>query len=282
MNPDDREDLLFLSAADALDEEERGDVERWLAQQGPEAKQALARAEEEVAVLARALAPVAPSPAVRARLRSRIAAARGGRAGVARLGRLALAAGLAGLLAGGAGFFAGTRLAEREAQGQLAALEERLAEVEAERDALDEELAELEADYRALQSEQVLAHKAIETLSAEHTEALALVGTPARPHARARVYWDWDSWYCYLRAEGLEPDPGGVYALWLFTADGDVIPVGAFDVDPKGHATLLAPVPHDVGEVVRAGVSVEPDDRLGPGPRGKVVLVGGVEGASTG
>jgi hypothetical protein len=282
VNPGDREDLLFLYAADALDDEERRDVERWVAQEGDGAQQALAQAEEEVAALARALAPVAPHPAVRARLRRRIEATRGSRAGVPRWGRLALVAGLAGLLAGGGAFLAGVRLAEQEARGQLTALEERLAEVEAERDALDEELAELEAAYRALQSEQVLARKAIETLSAEHTEALVLVGTPARPHARARVYWDWDAWYCYLRAEGLEPDPDGVYALWLFTADGDVIPVGAFDVDPKGRATLLAPVPRDVGEVVRAGVSVEPDDRLGPGPRGKVVLVGEIEGASTG
>jgi hypothetical protein len=271
----DREDLLFLYAADAVDADERAEVEGWLASGGGDARAALAQAEQEVAGLARALAPVAPDPAVRDRLRRRIGVAptptRRAGGGWA---RVALAAGLAGVLAAGGGYVAGSRVAERFALERVAALEAELAAAIAERDELDDELAEQEAAYRELESEQVMARKAIETLSAEHTEALAMVGTPARPDARARVYWDWDSWYCHLRAEGLSPDPDGVYALWLFTDDGDVIGVGAFATDAKGHATLTAPVPRDVGHVVRAGVSIEPDDQLGPGPRGEVVLLG--------
>jgi hypothetical protein len=283
----DREDLLFLYAADALEGDERAEVEAWLAREGAPARAALAEAELEVAGLTRALAPVAPDPAVRERLRRRIEAPRARRASSG-WARAALAAGLAALAAGGLGYGLGRSLAERDAGARVAALaaelaeahaqrdalDAQLAEAIAERDALDEELAEQEAAYRQLESEQVLARKTIETLSADHTEALSMVGTAARPDARARVYWDWDSWYCYLRAEGLSPGPNGVYALWLFTEDGDVIGVGTFGTDARGEATLIAPVPHDVGHVVRAGVSIEPDDRLGSRPRGEVVLQG--------
>jgi hypothetical protein len=62
--------------------------------------------------------------------------------------------------------------------------------------------------------------------------------------------------------------------MWLFTDDGDVVPVGTFHTDAHGEATFLAPVPHDVGHVIRAGVSVEPDEDLGSKPRGEVVMVG--------
>jgi hypothetical protein len=272
VSADDREDLLFLYAAEALEGDERAEVEAWLAQGGATAEAALAAAEQEVAGLTRLLAPVVPDPAVAARLRRRIAA--GGRAPARGWARAALAAGLAALLAGSAGYGAGRRLAERSAGARLAALEAELEAALAERDQLDDELGELEAAHRTLESEQVLARKTIQTLSADHTEALSLTGTAARPEARARVYWDWDSWYCYLRADGLSPGPNGVYALWLFTDDGDVIGVGTFGTDERGHATLIAPVPHDVGHVVRAGVSIEPDDRLGSRPRGEVVLVG--------
>src|SRR5690606_6371368 len=158
---------------------------------------------------------LAPPPEIAERLRRRIGAGRPrGRAAPRAWGRLLLAAGLAALVAGGAGLLAGRRLAEREALPRIQALEAELADAIAERDELDAELAVQEAAFRALESDFVLARKTIETLSAEHTEALAMVGTPARPQARARVYWDWDSWYCYLRAEGLSSDPQGVYALW--------------------------------------------------------------------
>jgi anti-sigma-K factor RskA len=268
-----REDRLFLYVAGALDEAERDEVEAWLAHDDPQARSALARAEQEVAELARALAPVVPDPAVRERLRRRIRPPQPAH-GRGRRGRAALAAGLAALVAGGIGYGVGHERAQRTAHARVAVLEAELAEALAERDQLDQELGEEEVATRELESQLVLQRKVVETLSADHTEMLSLVGTSARPGARARVYWDWDSWYCYLRAEGLSQDPDGVYGLWLFTDDGEVVGVGAFGADAEGRATLIAPVPHDLGHVVRAGISIEPDDRLGPGPRGEVVLLG--------
>jgi hypothetical protein len=147
-----------------------------------------------------------------------------------------------------------------------------LAHVEEERDELERELGALERAAREQESDLVLARKALGVVTAENMDSLVLRGTPKRPEARARVYWDWDEWYCYLEAEGLGATPGAIYALWLFTEDGNVVPVGTFEADAKGKATFLAPVPHDVGHVVRAGVSLEPDLDLGPKPRGEVVL----------
>jgi hypothetical protein len=62
--------------------------------------------------------------------------------------------------------------------------------------------------------------------------------------------------------------------MWLFTEDGNVIGVGTFHPDADGHAIFLAPVPHDLGHIVRAGVSLEPDEDLGTKPRGEVVMSG--------
>ena len=53
-----------------------------------------------------------------------------------------------------------------------------------------------------------------------------------------------------------------------------VIGVGTFHPDAHGEATFLAPVPHDVGHVRRAGISREPDEDIGMKPRGEVVMLG--------
>src|SRR5690606_36894547 len=164
---DESEDLLFLFAAGALEGDERDEVEAWLARADAAGREALARVEEEVAQLARLLPALAPPRDVAERLRRRIASedrARG-RAPSGGRGRMLLAAGLAALLAGGAGLFAGRRVAElealpriealaaelAEALPRLQALEAELAEATADRDALDEELAVQEASHRALE-----------------------------------------------------------------------------------------------------------------------------------
>jgi anti-sigma-K factor RskA len=301
VSADERDDLLFLYAAGALEGDERDEVEAWLARGDPAVRAELARAEEEVAQLAVGLRPVAPSALVRARLMRRVTAeapgerpplasgvTAGGRRRRAQPLRPVLAAGLAALLAAGLAAWVTRRAADQEATRhaeqledrldaagrEIAALRNRLDAASAAQKDLDDELEEQEASDRNLQGELVLARKAISLLSSEKMESLALRGTPARPGAHARVFWDWKDWYCYLHAEGLEVDASHVYALWLFTERGEVVSVGTFSARSDGQATLIAPVPHDLGRVLRAGVSVEPDADLGPEPRGPVVLMG--------
>jgi hypothetical protein len=192
----------------------------------------------------------------------------------------ALAAGLGGLLAAsvaGVLVYDAARRAAAEEQSIVAkeidAVRAQVAELEQERDQLDSDLADTEARMRVLESDLVLAKKTIGVLHAEHAESLALAGTAHAEGASGRVFWDWDEWYCYMRLAGLAKDPAKTYAIWLFTED-DVIGVGTFHANADGTATFLGPVPHDVGHVLRAGVSIEPDEDLGTKPRGEVVLVG--------
>jgi anti-sigma-K factor RskA len=289
----DRDDALFLYVAGALEGPELEDIEEWIVPAVPGVKERLARAELEVARLAACQPAVAPSPALRERLLARIARReaqqplistprrRGSRNA---LTRLAIAAGLAGILAVGVATALTFRAhAEREAmlREQLAAaqreVEQANAELEALRDAEAEaqaEIADLEARHRSLESDLVLAGKAIMVLRSEQMQSLALAGTNALPSAHGRVFWDWANWYCYLHAQGFSSDPRSTYAVWLFTEDGTVVGVGTFHPDTHGEATFLAPVPHDVGHVIRAGISLEPDEDLGTKPRGEVVLLG--------
>src|SRR5690606_28870763 len=71
---DEREDLLFLYAAGALEGDERDEVEAWLARADDAERAALARVEDEVAELARLLPALAPPPEIAERLRRRIGA----------------------------------------------------------------------------------------------------------------------------------------------------------------------------------------------------------------
>lgn len=286
MNGNDREDMVFLYLAGALDPAERDEVAAWLASGAPEVEERLARAEFEIARLAAMNPPVAPSPAVRDRLLARIAHA-GAESAVtpppARgtafrdLGRLALAAGVAGIVSAGVvGVLAQRANEAREATRleEVATAQQELASAQQEIADAQEEIAELEARHRALESDLVLADKAIMVLRSGAMQSLALVGTQYMPKAQGRVFWDWTNWYCYMHAEGFAGDPNRTYAMWLFTEDGSVVAVGTFHSDTHGAVTFLAPVPHDVGHVVRAGVSLEPDEDLGSKPRGEVVMVG--------
>ena len=285
--PNDRDDLLFLYVAGALDEAERTEVEDWLASGAPQAAEQLARAEEEVALLA-AAQPRADLPrTVRERLLARTAGAAdrppaepaAAPRRPRRLAHPAFAALASGLLAASVTGVVVQRIAVRADAERDAAL---LREIEATRDelhgvreeraSLDDDLADTESRLRALETDLVLARKTIGVLQAEHAEAVALTGTASAPTARGRVYWDWDAWYCYARVTGLPKDPGRTYAMWLFTED-DVVGVGTFHADAQGDATFLSPVPH-LGKVVRAGISVEPDEDLGSKPRGDLVMVG--------
>ena len=293
MNDSDRDDALFLYVAGALDTPEREDVEEWIAPAVAGARERLADAEFEVARLAACQPPVAPSPAVRERLLTRIAHRAAPQTVVSMprrrgfrnaLARPAIAAGFAGILAAGvAGALTFRARVEREATllEQLASaqgeIEQANGELEALRDLEAEtqaEIADLEARHRSLESDLVLAGKAIMVLRSEQMQSLALAGTNALPSAHGRVFWDWKNWYCYLHAQGFASDPSSTYAVWLFIEDGSVIGVGTFHPDSHGDATFLAPVPHDVGHVTRAGISREPDEDLGTKPRGEVVLLG--------
>ena len=139
----------------------------------------------------------------------------------------------------------------------------------------EEELAELEATSRILESDLERAHRQVAMLS-----ELTLVTLDLKPAmgidrtAQARVFWEWDDYYCYLHAEGLRAaDAPAVYALWLETEDGNRVLAGTFSTE-GGHGTLWVQLPRDMGRAVRAQVTLEPAPP-GPTPAGAVQLTSG-------
>lgn len=145
------------------------------------------------------------------------------------------------------------------------------AELEALLEEQDEEIASLERDLGD-------ARDALSVLSAERVERLELADIDG--DAWARVYWDWDEYSCYFLAEGLPALPGGrSYALWLRTDEGELLLAGSFAGSEGEPASFFAMLPKEMGRVVHAFVTAEPEPP-GEAPSGAKLLVGGGEDAA--
>jgi hypothetical protein len=93
--------------------------------------------------------------------------------------------------------------------------------------------------------------------------------------ASARVYWDWDEYSCYVVAEGLPAVEGSLsYALWLYTDEDELLLAGRFPGSGSTPASFFAMLPKDMGHVVRAVVTLEPEP-AGEAPTGAALLAGG-------
>jgi hypothetical protein len=283
-----RDDVLLL-AAGLLEEPEAAALRAHLAAGCRACAAHLAEARAVEAALALAGADGAPSPDLRAELRRRAAGADGAgapalgerRGRSARIGRFALAAGLAAAAAAPLGWLAaGLRhgavldaqaTAVAELRERSAGLEAELAEAREEQEEIDAELGELEARSRGVESDLKRAERQVAMLSHPGLVTLDLVGT-TQPDARARVFWEWDDYYCYLRAEGLRAvEPPAVYALWLDTESGGRILAGTFAPPADGPTTLWVQLPRDMGKAVAAAITLEPE-APGPSPAGPVQL----------
>jgi hypothetical protein len=279
-----RRDAVLLWAAGALDEPEAEALRAHLATGCAECAAHLAEARSVEAALVLAASDGEPAPQLQAELRSRI-----GRQRVPSSPRaarswlpLALAAGLSALVAGSLGWLAALQryapaLEEQAAQvselrQRQGALEEDLAATRKEQEETDADLAELEARARILESDLERAQRQVAMLSAPGLVTLDLAGTAAQPGARAEVFWNWDDYYCYMRAEGLGAvQAPRIYALWLDTESGNQILAGTFAPE-GGEATLWVQLPRDMGRALRAQVTLEPE-APGPVPAGPVQLV---------
>lgn len=82
-----------------------------------------------------------------------------------------------------------------------------------------------------------------------------------------------------LTVSGLEPLAGdGFYELWLLGRGGELVSLGAFEVDREGSAAVSVPLPVDPGGFQFFDVSREPGDG-DPGHSGASVLRGRTAGA---
>ncbi|HYO10275.1 MAG TPA: anti-sigma factor [Tepidisphaeraceae bacterium] len=248
MTCDERQDLILLYAADALDAGEREAVAAHVAAGCARCAGALAEARAVMAAMALTAEPLAAPPGARDRLTSRLersvtttaattspplAIADYARPGLQRprkawaLGRVATAlaaACVAALLSGLAVWFA---LHER-ARLPMAA----------------------EVQYVALQ------------------------GGDTQPLARGRIFWDTVRHQWHVYAFDMKPPPAGrTYQLWFVTSESSRIPAGTFSVDAGGKGSLKVPLPQDIAPIVAAAVTDEPSGGSAQ-PTGSIHLLG--------
>lgn len=285
MSCDGRRDAILLLSAGLLEEAEAESLRAHL-QTGCAA---CARSSREALELDAAVLLGAPEEPAPDSLRHAVLAleepADGATAPGAPWARLLLAAGLGALLAGSPALFWASRASERGGAQALAAAERTRvldAEVEAlrtehaellaEREELDAELGEADDELTTLRQGIDDAQDQIAMLRRDDTQILAMNGTAAQPAARARMFWNWDDYYCYMHVTGLAPAAaGGTYAVWLETTEGGRILAGTLKPE-RGEAELWVQLPRDIGQALGAQVTLEP---AAPGqePRGVPQLV---------
>lgn len=237
--------------------------------------------EELAARLALAANAVEPGPAVRERVMARVARAEAVRSARA-IRRWQAAAALAAAAALGALLTWSGRLADEPPPAGPEAIARSAPAADAAADEVEELealLAEQDEELVALERELTSARDALSVLTAEKLERLDLSpADEAHVDATARVYWDWDEYSCYFVAQGLPATDQRRYALWLFTDHQEVLLAGRFAAPPRERASFFAMLPKEMGKVVRAVVTEEPEPGdEAAGPTGRVLLEGGRE-----
>jgi anti-sigma-K factor RskA len=280
---EERAEAILGYAADTLDAGEREALARHLATGCPRCAGALAEAESVVAHLALSVAPVEPSPTVRARLFARLDAlplapgaapdptprapaprrpARRWQVGVA----AALAAGLVAVVT----HFGINRPLVKEIEGlrtERAALTARVA-------ALEGEVAQRDSRIAALEGEAARSTETVRMLRSPEVEVIPLRGGAAQPEADGRLFFDHAAARWYFHASRLRPaGPGKTYELWFINHAQQKIPAATFDADASGEATLLVDVSEKPGALALAAVTEEPAGGLKQ-PSGAIQLVG--------
>jgi hypothetical protein len=285
---DGRRDEILLLSAGLLEGSEAADLRAHLRA----GCAACARSAREALELDSALLLGAPVEVAPERLRAEVlalatshGAAAAPRPATAPFSRMLLAAGVGALIAGTPALFLALRGAQEEralvvaAEERARALDATLAELRveyadllAEREELDSELAETDDELTDLRRGVDDARDQIAMLRRDDTHILAMNGTEAQPGAKARMFWNWDDYYCYMHVTGLAPrTDGAVYAVWLDTSEGGRILAGTLTPE-RGEAELWVQLPRDIGQARGALVTLEPG---GPGqePTGAVQLV---------
>jgi anti-sigma-K factor RskA len=114
----------------------------------------------------------------------------------------------------------------------------------------------------------------VQMLRAENLQLVSLDKMPPQPNATGRVIWDHDRNMWHVTVFNMTPPPPGkTYELWFIKPDQTKVAAGTFDVDAKGGASMMIPVPKDIGPIAVAAVTDEPIGGL-PQPSGKAQLAG--------
>jgi anti-sigma-K factor RskA len=283
------EELFPFYALDALTEEERAEVERYVAD-NPEAGARLAEMTAAALDFSAATMPVAPSPAVKAGLMARIAAESTDpaqtpqpRPASARPAaspkpvtmqrrwweRLAPAVGAFAVLALLLSVFAVWRLS-----GQVNDLTEQIAALEQNTGALQAQVSELEGENEVLRQELSARDDMLALFSQPGAVTIAIGdATGDHPAAVGTLTMDPAAESATLQVANLPPtEAGSTYQAWLIVGDTPHS-VGLFTVDENGAAThtITAGLPDSFDAV---GVSMEPEGGSDTPTPGNIILLG--------
>lgn len=222
MNHDEWLERAEIYALGALDEEELTRFEAHLASGCPLCETHVVETREALTLLPRSLTPLAPPPAVKARLLDQIA----GEAAPPALERPRPGWLWWGM---GAGALA--------AAGLLLALGWNLSTTR-------RELKRLEGRVAALQAELAQREEVLRLLADPEVRLVQLAGLPPSPGASGRLFWNPANRTGLLLATGLpQATPDRAYELWAI-AGTEPVPAGVFTVDQAGRALLrLPPLP---------------------------------------
>jgi hypothetical protein len=283
----ERRDLIFLHAADVLEDVERSELEAHLATGCPHCNQALAEEREQLAGLALSLAPVVPPTRVREQLLAR-ARERGARESqprarrAPRQPRLRLAPGRAAALAGVAlgaaalGFGAARWQLGAPSGDEVAALAPAAPAAEdaaLELEALREQIAEQDDELAGLEAQLDSAGEITKLLAARQLDVLDLAAAEAGSEAWGRAFWDPD-YHCYFRARGLPPLAGEQhYVLWMIGAGDRLHPAGTLEPDARGDFVIYTRLPRELSPISRSFVTAE-SEPPGEQPAGPTLLLG--------
>jgi anti-sigma-K factor RskA len=282
----DHQELLELAALlplGTLSPEDEARLEAHLRGGCAECEAAIRASAAVVDALAQTVAPLEPSPALRARLLARAAAEGAARPAAPRAplrarrgARLAAAAALAASIL--VAVFLGLEVRDLRgalagARGSVARLEAALAEASGERARLAEQLEGASSERARLAERLAAADRTLADLTSRETRTVALAGTEQAPAAAARAFLDPGTRRLVLVVYELPPPPPGrSYQLWVIVG-GEPVSAGVFEVDAAGGTRYeTAEVPAIEGPVTIA-VTVEPAGGL-PQPTGPMVLAG--------
>ena len=240
-----------IYAVGALDGEELREFETHLASGCAICEAYVRETRETLMLLHRSLAPMTPSPEVKARLLREI------RAGIVAtrpkkpwLSQLSWGLGGGALVAAGLLVFLSWNLVST--RKELAGVREKIA---------------------VLQSDLAKQEEVIGFLTNPQVRVVSLAGLPASPNARGLLLWNADNRAGLFVATGLAQVPAEkIYELWAL-AGNEPVPAGLFTLDQQGRALLkLSPLPADKS-FDKFAVTVEPAGGV-PKPTGAMHLLG--------
>ena len=260
----ERQDLLLLYLADALDNEERQEMRAHLASGCPTCAANLLQAQAAWTSIPAALDPERPPTIVKQRLMNRIAdrSDRLPDSVALRIFRIlvpaACAAGIAIIVT-------------------HAVLSRRIAELQREATAAKLLLGFQDQRMKSLRAGLSNQLQITDMLRAPDTRLIKMDATNLQPGATACIIWNQKSGHWELLTCGMAfPATGKTYELWIVTQSGQKIPACTFDVDASGEATKLVTVPHDIGPMAMAAVTDEPTGGM-PQPTGHFQFTGKIQ-----